>query len=379
MRLHNWTFGAGGAGAGATIAAAAALALLAPTAARADNEPPRVAHHPPSSAWLGEPINITCELKDDSSVFPPDIYWRKAGGGAYTKSKMHSVSETSFIYTFPAADGGYEYYIVGFDEYGNEGRAGDEGSPLRVEPQPKPEPKRVSRPKPRPPAEKKDVKPPTVEAVPVESAKRGESIRVEAAAEDESEVTARLWFRPSGARMSFRAIEMTCDSSGYCTAEIPDLYVSDDLEFYIEATDKAGNVGRDGSVEAPKRITLEKPAPATAVKPRPRGGPPPRMYLFMGRTWTWIAGAGAVVLLVGGVVLHATVGSGPFGNPAPAIVFYGLGAAAAGGAVALWFLEEPQVQLEPLALAPPLEPAPAWVLAPVPLQDGMALTVAVRF
>jgi hypothetical protein len=309
-------------------------------------------------------VNITCEVQDESAVFPPDLFWRREGERAYKKVKMHATGGRGFEYTLPATTEPYEYYFVAFDEYGNEGHGGEDFAPNRVEPKAKAEPPRRAarppRPKP-PPSEKRDTKPPQVEVVPVDKAVRGEAIRIEAAVDDESDVIARLWVRPFGATTAFRGIAMDCDASGYCTGDIPALYVTEDLEFYVEAADKVGNLGRDGSRELPKRIRLEEPAPAAATTAaRPPAPMRPLPPLFLGRTWTWIAAGGAVVLLATGAIVHAATASS--GVSPGAFVFYGLGAVAAGGAVVLWFVEEPQVPLEPLTVAPAALPGGAGVI-----------------
>jgi hypothetical protein len=137
---------------GAARGLLAGLVALAPAGLRAapasDVTPPSITHVRVSEAPRGQALVIEAGISDESAIFAPAVYVRRAGEDEYVSIAMTPVEPGRFAATVPAArvTGILEYFIEAFDELGNgPSRAGTPDAPLRVstydpETRPLPEP-----------------------------------------------------------------------------------------------------------------------------------------------------------------------------------------------------------------------------------------------
>lgn len=134
---------------------------------------------------------------------------------------------------------------------------------------------------------------------------------------DDSEFTVTLHYRqgPSNTFSEIRLRKLADSIDEYMIAIETDRQGGQQLDYYLQATDVAGNVSQRGSASEPLVISLQPPA---AVPPRqasaPVAEPAPN------RAALWIAGA-AAILAVGLLAGSGSSGGGDSGNNVNLTIF----------------------------------------------------------
>jgi hypothetical protein len=134
-----------------------------------------------------------------------------------------------------------------------------------------------------------DTEPPTLTHTPVTTAKKGKPLTISAHAEDPSGVFGPVLYlrkkgMPAADYIPMRMTPARTATPGDYSLEIPAPLISaDNLEYYIEVWDNAGNGPvRSGSPDSPhpikveeeKKVVVAPPAPPTKVEIKPKGAPP---------------------------------------------------------------------------------------------------------
>jgi hypothetical protein len=125
-----------------------------------------------------------------------------------------------------------------------------------------------------------DTEPPKIEHVPVERAPRGANISVEAAIRDPSGVFYPLVFvRVLGVR-SYVSYPMEDRSGDRYVADLPASILSNgSFDYFVEASDGAGNVAHLGPQQKPFRVRGLIPRPSRRASPSARSPTAPRWPL----------------------------------------------------------------------------------------------------
>lgn len=117
-----------------------ALAWLAAGASEeealgADVAPPSISHERVFEAPEGRELTISATIVDESPIFAPSVYFRRAGTSEYRLVAMNEVALGRFEAVIPAhqVNGTLEYFIEAFDELGNgPSRAGSPDGPFSM-------------------------------------------------------------------------------------------------------------------------------------------------------------------------------------------------------------------------------------------------------
>lgn len=113
---------------------ALALLLAAPLAWAVDTEPPQLGHEIAREASERQRIRITCTIYDESAIFEPRLYYRRAGTNDYLVMSLASSGDI-YVATIPEeiVKADLEYYLEAFDEHGNgPSRHGRPDNPHRI-------------------------------------------------------------------------------------------------------------------------------------------------------------------------------------------------------------------------------------------------------
>ena len=212
------------------------------TIAMKDRTPPVVQHTPPSQADSGLPMTIAATVTDDVGVKSATAHVRMRGESGYTAYEMTAGPNQQYQATIPGPAvrmPAIQYYFSATDTAGNQPPTGQPGSAAA-------------------PHEVKvvyvDRTPPFVAHDPVAAAQPAHlPVRVEARITDDVGVAgATLFFRPRGKPLFDTAPMMPSGADSYIALIPASAVVSPAVEYYIDATDSAGN--RPAAVLPDRRV-----------------------------------------------------------------------------------------------------------------------------
>lgn len=113
-----------------------ALLVASPDTAAPDTAAPVITHQPVESASRQQVLQLRATITDESGVFDAVLFWRPAGGAAFSGVSLERLPDGTFLGTLPVsvvqADA-VEYFIQAYDEFGNgPANAGSAEAPIRV-------------------------------------------------------------------------------------------------------------------------------------------------------------------------------------------------------------------------------------------------------
>jgi hypothetical protein len=115
---------------------------LAPVAwAQDDTIPPVINHVPVDRVEAQQPVEVKAEITDESGIFQPTVYYRKAGTASFSTVTMENKGD-HYLAIIPqfVVTGELEYFIEAFDSFGNgPSRVGSPEAPLLIKFGPDPE------------------------------------------------------------------------------------------------------------------------------------------------------------------------------------------------------------------------------------------------
>ncbi len=259
-----------------------------------DKTPPEIVLKKVDTIESDSPLPITVEVTDVSKVEKVTLFYRIKREGKYTSIQMNHLKDDIYLAEISKAEiksPGIEYYVEAFDREGNgPARKGSADDPLFVE---------VITP---------DRQPPQIAHTPPDKAKEGESVILTALITDNITVENAIVLFHKKNVADFKSLHMKKNDTNQYEVEISGQEIMPPfIEYYITATDKAGNNGFWQSEQnpyslpvTPRQITKQPVIADTGeelVEKKKKGT----------KKWLWM-GLGAAV--VGGVVIGLIGGGG---------------------------------------------------------------------
>ena len=256
-----------------------------------DKTPPEIVFKKVDTIESDSPLPITVEVTDASKVEKVTLFYRIKREENYTSIQMNHLKDDIYFAEISKTEiksPGMEYYVEAFDREGNgPARKGSAENPLFVE---------VITP---------DRQPPQIAHTPPDKVKEGESVKMTALITDNIAIeNAIVLFRKKNVA-DFSSLHMKKNDTNQYEVEIPGQEIMPPfIEYYITATDKAGNNGFWQNAQNPFTLPV---TPLQITKPPVIAETGEETEKKKGtKKWLWM-GLGAAV--VGGVVI-GLVGGG---------------------------------------------------------------------